>query len=283
MNHGELRLTTLCENTVAHGGVRAEWGLSIIIEAGSRRILFDTGPGRTTVQNADSMGIDLASVDTVILSHSHADHTGGLLEVLSRIDGECSVIAHPDVWKPKYARHRKSKKYRFCGIPYQRQQVESHGAKFTLSTEPVWITDDIATSGEEPMTTDFESVAEGFFLREGAEYEPDTLKDDLSVCIRTDLGLVVVFGCAHRGMINIIRHCQNLLGTDDVYMVVGGTHLFPASGEQLDRTVQALEEIQPAWIGVSHCTGFAPSAKLAAVFQDRFFLNNAGTVITLPR
>ena len=282
MDSSTLRLTTLCENTVGRGGVVAEWGFSILIEAGDRRILLDAGMGSSTLQNAHSLGIDVSTVDTIALSHNHYDHTGGLPSMLSEIDGTVPVLAHPEVWGLKYGLNKKTGVYRFIGLPYRREYLESLGAEFELSENPQWITEDIATSGEEPMVTSYEQVADQFFSKLGGEFVPDTLPDDMSVFIRTELGLVVVLGCAHRGMINVIRHAQKVMGIDDVYMVVGGTHLISASEERVDKTIDALREIDVTWLGVSHCTGFPAAAKLSTAFPDRFFTNNAGTKIEFP-
>jgi len=110
---------------------------------------------------------------------------------------------------------------------------------------------------------------------------PDPLADDLALIIDTDFGLVVILGCAHRGIINTLRHTQNLTGKELVYAAIGGTHLFRASEERLEKTIADLKEIGIQRLGVSHCTGFRASARLAQEFEDIFFMNNAGTSITL--
>jgi 7,8-dihydropterin-6-yl-methyl-4-(beta-D-ribofuranosyl)aminobenzene 5'-phosphate synthase len=278
----KLRLTTLSENTAGSPRVGAEWGWSILIEAAERRILLDTGEGGIVLQNACALGVNVRAVDTIVLSHGHTDHTGGLGAILPMLDGPVPVLAHPDVWNSKYSRSKERNSYRFAGIPYRREYLESLGARFELSIEPQPITGDIVTSGEEPLTTEFEHIPDSMWKRVDGKYVADPLADDLSLFIRTDLGLVVVLGCAHRGVINVIRHAQRLMETDDVYMVVGGTHLMAASEERLDRTIEALRDIDVTWLGVSHCTGAVASAKLATAFPGRVFTNSAGNVITFP-
>ena len=93
---------------------------------------------------------------------------------------------------------------------------------------------------------------------------------------------MVVSGCAHRGIVNVIRYGLELTGMDRVYLVLGGTHLHPASEDQVDRTIDAFRKLGVRWIGVSHCTGLPRAARLAREFGDRFFFNNAGTTVTLP-
>ena len=100
----KLKLYTLCENTAGRSGVSSEWGYSIFIETDDLNILFDTGATGATVQNAARMGVDLTTVDYIVLSHGHGDHTGGLVEVLKTIRRETPIIAHPASvpgrWRP---------------------------------------------------------------------------------------------------------------------------------------------------------------------------------------
>jgi 7,8-dihydropterin-6-yl-methyl-4-(beta-D-ribofuranosyl)aminobenzene 5'-phosphate synthase len=277
-----LKLTTIGENTSTRMGVLGEWGLSVLIEDGTRRFLLDTGAGASTLANADAMGVDLRGLDAIVLSHGHSDHTGGLLPVLARGGRETRVVAHPAVWGPKYTRNRANGKYRYCGVPTTRAALESAGARFEETAAPTWLSEDIVVSGQEPMSTAFEGVADSLFLRAGEAYELDPVLDDQSIYIRTNLGLVVVLGCAHRGMINILRHAIALTGVTDVHMVIGGTHLHPAPEGQVEQTIAALRQMGVRWIGVSHCTGMRAAARLAAALGDRFFVNNAGAVVTFP-
>jgi len=275
----EVRITTLSENT-ANYGYLAEWGLSILVEVDGARILMDTGLSFSAVYNAQLMGIDLSTIDRIVLSHGHADHTGGLREVL-KIKGEVEVIAHPDIWAAKYAQRNKEGT-QYNGIPFLREELESRGARFKLVREPVHITEHVMTTGEIPMLSGYEEIENNLFVKEAGMLHPDPLADDLALIIDTDFGLVVILGCAHRGIINTLRHTQNLTGKEPVYAAIGGTHLFRASEERLEKTIADLREIGIQRLGVSHCTGFRASARLAQEFEDIFFMNNAGTTVQLP-
>jgi 7,8-dihydropterin-6-yl-methyl-4-(beta-D-ribofuranosyl)aminobenzene 5'-phosphate synthase len=216
-----------------------------------------------------------------VLSHGHADHTGGLREVL-KIKGAVDIIAHPDVWISKYTRRDGQTEEQYIGIPFSREELESRGARFNLTREPIRISENVMTTGEIPMVSGYEEVENNLFVKEGAALHQDPLADDIALVVDTEFGLVVILGCAHRGIVNTLRHAQNLTGKELVYAAIGGTHLFRASGEQIEKTIADLKEMGIQKLGVSHCTGFRASARLAQEFENVFFLNNAGTRLTLP-
>jgi 7,8-dihydropterin-6-yl-methyl-4-(beta-D-ribofuranosyl)aminobenzene 5'-phosphate synthase len=275
----EIRIATLSENT-ANYGFLAEWGLSILVETDGLKILVDTGLSFSAIHNAQLMGIDLSAIDRIVLSHGHADHTGGLRDVL-KIKGEVEIIAHPDIWIPKYVQ-RNQEGVQYNGIPFSREELEGRGARFNLVRKPVHITENVMTTGEIPMLSGYEEIENNLFIKEEGMLRPDPLADDLALVIDTDFGLVVILGCAHRGIINTLRHAQNLTGKEFIYAAIGGTHLFQASKQRIDKTIVDLKKIGVQRLGVSHCTGFDAAAKLTREFEGIFFLNNAGSQFTLP-
>jgi len=277
----KLSITTLSENTAARGYLLAEWGLSILAETDTVNILLDTGQSISASHNADILGIDLSKIDKIVLSHGHYDHTGGLREALLKMRKKVEIIAHPDVWTAKYAR-RQGQEERYNGIPFQQQELESIGARFNMTTKPVKITDNIMTTGEIPMVTDFEQIAANLLVKEGNDFKPDKLLDDQALVINTEPGLIVVLGCAHRGIINTLYHAQQITGVKQIHMVLGGCHLIGASEERIWRTIAALRELGVQRIGVSHCTGLPAAAIMAQEFGDSFFFNNAGIQTNLP-
>jgi len=195
---------------------------------------------------------------------------------------EVEVIAHPEVWAAKYARRGQDTR-RYIGIPFQRQELESLGARFQLTPKPTRITDNIMTTGEVPLLADFEQIEPGrFFTREGASWQADELRDDQALIIKTELGLVVLLGCGHHGIINTLHHAQELTGVKRIHTVVGGCHLIGAPQERVLATIAALKELDVSRIGVSHCTGMPAAALMAQELGERFFFNNAGTQISLP-
>ena len=276
----KIRITTLSENTAPRAGLLAEHGLSILIETDSLNILLDTGQSVSASYNADILGVDLSKIDKIVLSHGHHDHTGGLRQVLRKMRKEVEIIGHPDIWAAKYAR-RQGQEDRYVGIPFQRQELENLGARFNLTTEPVKITDNIMTTGEIPMATDFEQIDPHLFVKENADFKPDKLMDDRALIINTEQGLVIVLGCAHHGIINTLYHAQQLTSVKQIHMVVGGCHLIGSTEERIWLTIAALRDLGVQRIGVSHCTSLPAAVIMAHEFGDNFFFNNAGTHIDL--
>ena len=251
-----------------------------MVEVDGTRVLMDTGLSFSAVHNAQLMGIDLAIIDRIVLSHGHADHTGGLRDVL-KMKGAVEIIAHPDIWDAKYVQ-RGQDSFQYIGIPFSCEELESRGARFNLTREPVHIIEHIITTGGIPMLSGYESIDNNLFVKEDGILYPDPLADDLALVIDTDFGLVVILGCGHRGIVNTLRQAQKLTGKEMIYAAIGGIHLFRASDEQIELTIAELKKMGIQKLGVSHCTGFKASARLAQEFPGVFFQNNAGTRFELP-
>jgi 7,8-dihydropterin-6-yl-methyl-4-(beta-D-ribofuranosyl)aminobenzene 5'-phosphate synthase len=275
----EVRITTLSENTATFGFL-AEWGLSILVEANDKKILVDCGMSISAAHNAQILGVDLSSIDCIVLSHGHPDHTGGLREVL-KITGEVEVIAHPDIWAEKYVQPGPDE-IRYAGVPFVRTELEGLGARFNISKESVRVADNIMTTGEIPMQTAYEHIDDNILVKKNGILGPDPVADDNALIINTDFGLVVILGCAHRGIVNTLLHARRLTGNDQVFAAIGGIHLFRVSGDRIDQTIKDLREMGIVKLGVSHCTGFFALSRLAHEFKDTFFLNNAGMQFALP-
>lgn len=277
----QCRITTLADNTSGKHDIIGEWGFCALVETEGATVLLDAGAGYGVIHNAEQLGIDLKKVDKIVLSHAHFDHTTGIEKVLKKIDRQIEVIIPLDLWAAKYS-VRKGMKERFIGVPFTRERLESLGAIFTMTPDPVYLTDSILTTGEVALVTDFEKVGGDYLkIKVNGEYQSDSFLDDRALIVKTDKGLVVVLGCAHRCLINTLHHVRKITGEEKIHMVVGGCHLFEASTDYIHKTIEALKEFKIDKIGVSHCTGLRAGAMMATAFGDRFFFNTAGTVITV--
>jgi 7,8-dihydropterin-6-yl-methyl-4-(beta-D-ribofuranosyl)aminobenzene 5'-phosphate synthase len=137
------------------------------------------------------------------------------------------------------------------------------------------------TTGEVPMVTDYEEIEPYLVVKQDDGFIPDKLLDDQAIIINTEPGLVVILGCAHRGIINTLYHAQRLTGVKTIHTVLGGCHLMDASEERVRLTIAVLKELGVQRLGVSHCTGLPASVTMAQQFGDKFFFNNTGTRFSL--
>ncbi len=277
----EIILSVLCDNMAAmKEGIRAEHGFSAFLEWGDRKVLFDTGQSDIFWHNAEVMGCDVESAQKVLVSHGHYDHTGGLGR-LARPNRAVTVIAHPAVFTPRYKK-QKDGSMKYIGCPYSRDFLESRGLRFSFVESRVEVVDDVFFVCGIPQTTDFEKGDPLLMVknREG-EFEPDPFLDDAAMYARTPEGLVIVLGCSHRGVINILRYILTLEGDVPILTIIGGTHLSRSSREQREETIDALRALNPRMVGVSHCTGTEATDAMRHVFGQRFFRAMAGVRVTI--
>lgn len=273
-----VKITTLSENTAGKPDVLAEWGLSILVEEDGQSILMDTGESLSVGYNAENLDIDLRKIDKIVLSHGHFDHTGGLRPLLQKMKRRVEIYSHPDVWAPKYSR-REGQPNRYIGLPFVREELNSLGAVFNMTKDPIKLNHNIMTTGEIPMVTDFEKIEPSLFVQTATGWEPDPVLDDRSLIIQTPQGLVVVLGCAHRGMINTLYHSRDITGIQKIYMVIGGCHLKDATDEQIWQTVSALNEMGVKKLALSHCTGMHATMILSQTYGEDFIFNHTGNII----
>jgi 7,8-dihydropterin-6-yl-methyl-4-(beta-D-ribofuranosyl)aminobenzene 5'-phosphate synthase len=283
MSSGEeimkARITVLSENSVIKpGGLIGEHGFSALVERGDEKVLFDTGQGYALVHNARILGVDLSSINKVVLSHGHNDHTGGLAEFL-RVGGTREVYAHPGIFDARY-REVSDGPPKPIGIPFTRSYLEGLGAHFNLSEEPMEVVEGITTTGVVPRKTSFETGDTTLLVgHDDGTCSADPLSDDLSLTVEGEAGVAVLLGCAHSGLVNILNHVRELLPDKPVNAVVGGTHLGLSSEEQMSATIEAMAGMGVEKVGASHCTGLAGSARLREALGDSFFFAGVGSVL----
>ncbi len=272
------RFTVLCENSVAGPfGIIGEHGWSVHVETGGRKLLFDTGQGQGLVSNATWLGMELRDVDAVVLSHGHYDHTGGLPQAL-QLAGPVPVYCHPGVFIDRW--WTKGRTSREIGLRFKRSWLESMGAEFVFVRRFTEIYTDIYLTGEVPRQTEFEPPDPHMRIRgRDGTLVQDYVPDDLSMVVDTPDGLVIILGCAHAGIINILEHVVSMLPGKKIHAVMGGTHLGFAHERQFEETLAALERFEVGLLEASHCTGLENSARLHAHLGRRFFFASAGHVL----
>ena len=278
----KTRITILCENLVGRLVGSGEHGFSAFIETDKGNYLFDTGSGRSIVPNSLALNKDLKSIQKIFLSHGHYDHTGGLPEVL-KLKGKVDVHAHPHVFLDRIAVLKEEDREikRFIGILYKKRYLESLGANFVFNTDFTEVEKGLFLTGEVPRQTNFEKPDPRLFSEMDGAMTNDLFLDDQSLILDTDKGIVLILGCAHSGMINIINHVINKMGKEKFHSILGGTHLDFLTPEQLEESIKSLKRMEIGKIGVSHCTGMKAAFRLHQEFGDRFFYGCVGSVLEI--
>lgn len=255
MNPGIPILGILVDNPSATGLV-AEHGFAVWIEAGGKRILFDTGQGRALRPNTEHTRHDLAKADILVLSHGHYDHTGAIDYVLER-NPEIQVHAHSGILRERYSLHPGQPPHDISMPQEQQLLIEDlPDSRLHWVSGPVQIADGVWLTGPIPRNHPLEDVGGPFFLDpEGTD--PDAIPDDQALWIETPNGLLVVCGCCHSGLINTLDYIRRVSGTDRIRGIIGGFHLHSASAERLAATVETLRELKPDILIPCHCTGDA--------------------------
>jgi 7,8-dihydropterin-6-yl-methyl-4-(beta-D-ribofuranosyl)aminobenzene 5'-phosphate synthase len=267
----------------------AQHGFSALVtpaKAGrSHQVLFDTGlTPDGCVDNLRRLGHDPADIEAVVCSHGHFDHTTGLSGLMTVLGHRnMPVLIHPEFW----TRRR-------IAIPGRdpielpttsRRAFRDTGFEIVAGRRPSFLFDgSLLITGEVDRTTDFER---GFAIHEalrGERWEPDPLilDDQALIAHVAGKGLVVLTGCGHAGLINIVRYAQRLTGINDVYAIIGGFHLNgPLFEPVIAPTCDALAELRPRVLVPAHCTGWRAVHTIAARFPEAFIQNSVGTTYVL--
>jgi len=247
-------------------------------------ILFDVGPiPETLIYNAKMLGLNLADVDMIVLSHCHFDHTAALSGIIPEIGHQVPIFAHPDIFRPNFVLKPEFMNYAMV-CENSKENIEKLGGYFVLCKSPIEPFPGVLITGEVEKTIDFEESGgvSCFTIDEKGNLVPDSLQDDFSLVINVaNKGLVIITGCGHAGIVNIVKHSINHSGAEQVEGIVGGFHLLEAKQERIDRTIEEIKKFSPSWIAPTHCTGVIPTGKFALAFENKFREINAGDVIEL--
>ncbi len=271
----EVKVAILTDNVTGPPHFRAEHGLCVHLEVEGRPFLWDCGLSDVALHNARILGIDLRDVEGIGISHGHLDHAGGLPFVL-RATGRKKVYMHPLAYEPRYLVAGGAKV--FAGIELRREALEAMSSGVELNSGPVEVMPGVRLTGEVPRVTDFEGPEPYLFVVKDGELVPDPFIDDQALVVDTPEGAVVLTGCAHSGLVNVLR---SVLDThDSIRAVVGGTHLgMGAPLDRVDKTMDFLEEVLPDRIVVNHCTGSVVMSRMQDRFKERFLPGATGMVL----
>ena len=273
-------ITTLVEDTASAAGLLGEHGLSFWISYGNQRLLFDTGQTDLLVENAKFLGVNLAKTEAIVLSHGHYDHTGGLPAVLD-IAPRAIVYIHPEALESKFSRKGSETKAIGLSDPIREIiRIQAENGKVVWTEEPTEVMPGLFATGQIPRNTDFEDVGRPFFVDENCE-KADILPDDQAMFFDTSIGLIVLLGCAHAGVVNTLDYIVKLTGKRRIFSVIGGLHLLSSSQERIERTISVFRIYDVQKIGPAHCTGANATQQIRNAFPGRCFICSAGSQINL--
>jgi len=248
-----------------------------------RNILVDVAQNPDALlENMKKMGIAASCIDAVVLTHCHYDHTQGLGRILKETEKkDLPVIAHPDIFRlnfitDPYLRH--------VGVMEgdRREDIEAAGGSLFLTRDPLELMPGLITTGEVARATDFEEVGIALYTIAGGKVQADLMMDDISLVARVKgKGLVIITGCSHAGIVNIVKQAVAITETEKVHGIIGGFHLIEAPVARIQKTAQALKEFNPDWVYAGHCTGFRAQVELFQILKDRFSPLHTGIIVEI--
>ena len=261
----------------------AAHGLSCLVTVRTDRVahtvLFDTGPeDRTFEQNVSRLGVDLAPVEAIVLSHGHWDHAGAMLRalqlILDRNGGQpVPCYTHPDMFRTRASKQLDGSMRLMEDVPSIGDLTLHGGRVFTTTEAQVIAGEMLYVSGEIPRVTRFERGLPGQHRRtlDGTGWEPDeALADERFLAVNVaGKGAVVFTACSHAGVVNVLTHARSRFPDVPLHAVVGGLHLAGTNEKIIPDTVQALREFDLPVIAAGHCTGWRAMTALANAFGDR--------------
>ena len=282
----------------------AEHGFSALIDLKSvgKRILWDAGmTSPTALENMRRMEIEPSTIDMIVISHGHGDHTAGITKILKAMElrvevqeweqgtsaeqvqkqlewPEIPLVAHPAAFRERW-HIPEDEKMDGPLVPPPKDEWEAVGAKIILSEGPYQLAPGCWTTGYVPRES-FEKSGIGSALayREGNSFFPDKIEEDQAIILNVKgKGLVVVSGCAHSGIVNTVNHGRKISGVDKVWAILGGFHLGRSPEEEVEMTVEEVKRYKPALIAPTHCTGYQAISRFAAEMPDEFVYGVVGT------
>lgn len=259
---------TVLSTMLAESRGIGEWGFAALLEVDGHRFLIDTGARPETVlRNSEELGIDLSTITDVLLTHNHGDHTGGLVVLRRELAKKNpQALRRVHVAPGIFAVRVQSDGREGDGLLPLRRDYEALGGTFVEHAKPTELAAGVWFTGPVPRRHPERNWGGGLRVRTPSGLVEDTVAEDSSIVVDTAVGSVVITGCGHAGIVNILEHVREFRAPSTVYAVIGGLHLFSAADEHLDWTGTKLREFGVKHLLGAHCTG------IEAVFRLRNFL-----------
>ena len=268
-------ITILVENTTPIAPLKGEYGFAAYVKTDVMNILFDTGLGEALIPNAKLLGKNLSEIHTIVISHGHFDHTGGVLPFAKMFGGR-PLYCHPKIFgrRPHLLDDGSS---RDIGCAFSRAEFRAVGGNIRYANKLTLIAPGIYLSGEIPRIHEFEDVGGNFIkINASGESERDYIPDDMALFIDHPDGLIILSGCAHAGILNTIDYAKIALKKDRILCYIGGTHLLHASDYRIKKTIEYLNSLKIGTVVASHCTGFKATCMLSRELTCEFIKGETG-------
>jgi 7,8-dihydropterin-6-yl-methyl-4-(beta-D-ribofuranosyl)aminobenzene 5'-phosphate synthase len=264
-----MKLTVLMDNTtILDTPYLSESGLSFLIETEDAKIIFDTGYSSVFLSNARKMGIDLADITAVALSHGHNDHTNGLPalgKLLQKKGKKVPLVLHPACLEKKWW-HNKDGNLEEIGMPVDGEFLERYyNVMPTIKTTKVG--DSLYFLGFIPRKSSTANEPIGLTTNGDNRLVPDFVEDDSAIVFDGKDGLVIINGCAHSGIVNILNYSHELFPEKPIAAVIGGFHMLSKDQVWLEDVSKQIKGFEPARIYPCHCTDEASRAYLRRYFS----------------
>jgi 7,8-dihydropterin-6-yl-methyl-4-(beta-D-ribofuranosyl)aminobenzene 5'-phosphate synthase len=247
-----MKLQALCENLVYSKDLIAEHGLSLYLHTDDLKVLIDTGQGFALLNNMKKLKIEPDSIDYLILTHGHYDHTGGLMDLLKIRSKPLNIYAHPSLFTPKYVNRMGMEIY--AGIQFNMHEYETEGALFHFINEETTL-DSLTIYPKSSLPFDTIQTNPHFIIKDNDTTTHDLFEDELTITVLTENGTSLFTGCAHNGIIEIISAVMKKKQVSSFHTVAGGFHLRETPQSYLEETFNLLQKCNVEQLAVTHCTG----------------------------
>jgi len=265
-----MKLTVLLDNnTMIDQYFLGEPGVSYLLEVDGKKILFDVGYSDAFLTNAQKAGVELNDIDFVVLSHGHLDHTWGLPYLVKHLrennkngknTKKATLITSPATFT------KRIKGTMEIG-PNMSADSLSEVFDLKMSPSPVFITDDLVYLGQIPRVTSFEADKPLGKIVSDKGDQPDFLVDDSALVYRSKSGLVIITGCSHSGICNLVEYAKKVMNDDRILDIIGGLHLLDPSKRKLSGTFEYLKDLNPKVLHACHCTDLRSKIALASAIN----------------
>ena len=252
-----MKLTTLIENHASRRDLKAEHGLSFLIEDGNHRILFDAGNSGAVWDNGKKLGILPETITCTVVSHSHYDHAGGVMEGISR-GLSCPLVVGDGFFEGKYRISDQSAyTYTYLGCGFSRGEAEKSFEKIQVCQELLQLSPNCWAAGRFKQRNLWEELSKRFVKQKDGQMIPDSFEDEICLVLmlpdQKSIGVVV--GCSHPGIINILETIMERFPERRLAFVAGGIHLKDRDEEYQRKTLDELYRLGAENLYINHCSG----------------------------